>query len=570
MIKKLKTMIKNFSNKVEKVDGLIEIVDNQFIISNPVNGGLEPKLIIPKHDNISILLNGVKVVGEKSLQENDEVKVESQEIKPFEYSLSYTVSDDKLYALVKKDIIKGEQYTVKDAKKSNTIEVSFVKEKFENPIPESEIINSFSEEDFQGDIIEENVKTLSLSEEVNEIAILKGIEPFYGEQAYYERKVEETEFNFFPKGVLLGTLKEAKPAKNGIDIFGEEIVVDFKTKELELGDGIKKEGNNIYSDKDGRLIFSEDKIKIVPQLVIPRDLTPEDGLVMFDEGDVLIQGSACEGSFIRASGVVMIEGGAYHTNIISEDGVSVKESVSHCNIYSGFSMLYFEEIIRNLESFSSLLKEFLIKLELYEDSKHDKLEKKDDVHKIAKEFEAKLEKGHDLFDLVEKHGNKDVFLSHKKYNELVKLFSANISIEKRFSLTDIEISNFLSKIEQFIVFLKPFISEEKKLLKAGSIDSSNCFSFGSIEVTGLGVYLSKLESGDNIVVDGGVKGGNLLAKNSVELRTFKSLEAHQGIIVRNPHGHIKMDKRSPYTILQIDDFIDENEITQTNVYLTKI
>lgn len=105
------------------------------------------------------------------------------------------------------------------------------------------------------------------------------------------------------KGTLLAEKTPMIPERQGMDVFGREILVEVSKEALMLyGPGIERtaDGLKLYAAVDGRVEFSAlGKIAVLPELIIDGDIGYETGNIEFD-GLVDVRGNIQDGFRVKA------------------------------------------------------------------------------------------------------------------------------------------------------------------------------------------------------------------------------------------------------------------------------
>ena len=104
--------------------------------------------------------------------------------------------------------------------------------------------------------------------------------------------------------------------------------------------------DHVIAARSGRVIFSKERIDVVPELVIDRDLSSKDGTIDFD-GDVLVFGSVLDGCVVQATGNVRISGNVFHATLRGERGVWVRDAIVGSHVMAGGSQ--YDEFGRKLK-----------------------------------------------------------------------------------------------------------------------------------------------------------------------------------------------------------------------------
>jgi hypothetical protein len=569
-------IFKKFKKAFEKkeppkpINGSISIENKIIKVTNPINGGISAKLSVHDEENIKVLINGEKLVGETEVKEEDLIEltvIEEVQKKP-SYDLEIKISSDKMDVLVKKKIEYGEKLAIQDVKNVLTHKLERTKVKtVPKKLEKEEIIELIEKENYQGKLIEENIKKICETDDTIEDIVMKGIEPIEGQAAYFELVYEIKEINFISQNELIAIFHEEIPSIPGKNVVGEDKITEVKSVLPALDNSVSFENGEIRSQKDGRLIFSEKEIKVVPQLIIPRDLNASDGHVYYEEGDILIKGAVLEGSFIRASGIVQVEKGIHDATIIAEHGVFSKGNIEKTKIFSGWTKMAIQKM--NKLSKKSIRDINLLLPFCEEDEFEDNaVERRKEITSIIERTKEKnTENEEALFELISTHGGEQLVTSYMKFTSIMEQLSHDLNLKNIQPKMMRQFQYHIKKLENFILENENVNEMESAKVNADSITSSDIYSSGEVVVSGAGVYMSNIESDEKITIRERVKGGVLIAEKEVLIgNSYKSFNVIDfGIYVKNPKGVIKIGKRYPDTLLSVGGIRDISYETRENV-----
>jgi len=551
--------IKNSFNKKnnEPVFGTVTIKDGNVSVKNPIfEAGVEklPVLSIPTHPNLTVLINGKAVTGEVFVSHEDEITLSIEEpvIRSGASFFTSFVSDDRMTVYMKKEIKMGEKWSIQDVNESQKAEITITSVPF---LPElgtvDEIKTQLETEGFEGEYMMDNIQMLCEAKDTIELDVLKGKLPFEGIAAKYNLIFQQSSINFIPKNEIIAILEPEIPAVDGVDVFGNLLPIELKYKLPSLGSNVHEEEGVLKAKKDGRLIFDENQIEVIPQLVIQGDLNESDGPIIFGDGDIVIEGRVLEKSFIKASGSIFAKDGIYGATVISDGSVYVNGNISSSKVYAGIPSLLYLKASRFLNTLRDKVDHMQFSSSVsYINSKYVS-----EMFSIFELIENQIDEKtrlfyHDL--LVFKNETESSLLHLKKKDtaevdhETLELLKENLKI--LISRMNMEKSDILSEI------------------KSDNVTNSTLYASGEIEITGAGTYLSFMESAKFVKVKGKVNGGTILAETFIEVNEFKSYNTTDfGLIVFDEKGYIKIVKRHPDTTIKVSDKKNTTFDTEFNV-----
>lgn len=132
--------------------------------------------------------------------------------------------------------------------------------------------------------------------------------------------------------------KEGTIGKYGIDIFGKEVLgeLPLPPPELPLGKNtfISDDGNTLLAKLNGRVLYIDNKLNILPILDLPNGVNSTTGNINFP-GHIIIKGVVLAGFTVEAEGNIEIRGSVEAANIISKGSISVTRGIhSKANIFA--------------------------------------------------------------------------------------------------------------------------------------------------------------------------------------------------------------------------------------------
>ena len=545
--------------------GTVSVAKHKLIVKNPKDpAGEFATIAVPSDSLFSVSVNDKKVVGECKVSETDKIDIHLKEPKEPEISFEHRISEDRITVFLRKNVTMGSKYLLKNSEPSNSLVLEIEEVPYIEPHSKDFLLQYLDKEKFVGKADEIALQQIGLSHESIELPVLNGSTPYEGVAAHYKLLLTLSDIKFVQKGTPFAQYVEEVPPVNGVDVKGKEIKMNLKSKLPILKDGVENQNGVLVSTRDGRLEFEDASIRVVPQLIVPRDLTSSDGPIFSDEGDIIVEGSALEGSFIKATGTIHINGGIHYSTLLSDTGINASDNLSYSKVYCGWTELSYQRLTKHLVHLLSLLEQFRFH---HHSIANEFGKKRNDLESLFFDWNKNItiDTDDELIQLVLRFGRNDIKERTLAYLECVKQF---FSFKLSSPLNDIEVCT--ESVRSLISEVKERKVDKPCDIVVGSVDSSLIYSTGKIEVIGSGVYLSRLESGDSISSVGGVKGGNLIAKNSVSIKKFTTVEEDHYIKVLNPNGYIEMNQRGPYSLLIVDDYEELNDKPEQYIRYEKI
>lgn len=545
----MKKFFNNLFSKKEKEpdlenNGLIGIKNGKFIKGNLSTTKDEelPTMNVIQSENLKVLVNGVEVVGDIKIFKDDEVEFQINDPIVTEQDVRYELrhSDDLMKVYMKKIIKRGTKRALQDYKFSKSIDtlVSVV-EYTPTPCDPFDLKFDIQSEGYKGIYLEENITKLAESTIDLELEVLCGTKPIDGVAPYFTRVHEEKSINIISKDDIIAEYVPAVMPIEGRNVFGDPIELDFSYTLPLIGKNVVGKDGKLIAERDGRLTFDEKVIEITPQLVITGDLSAKDGPIIFNEGDIVIEGKVLEKSIIKATGAVFAKEGIFGSTIYAGDSLNVKGNISGSNVYVGANKFILIKAMR----FLTELKPKVDNLQFSSISKY-----------INSVFTKEMFKLHDLFEDILEEDLNNFFKNIKLAVQLTEYSFKNVN---RKALTDQDKENLMACQEALRALLieaegLDHYPDSKAIME--NITNSELYCSGAVEITGEGTYLSFIESGEKVVVKNKVNGGTIIAEKQIEVGEFKSYNSVDfGLIVYDKKGNIRIKKRYPDTTIKVHE-----------------
>ncbi|MCL6593314.1 MAG: FapA family protein [Alicyclobacillus sp.] len=553
--------------------GLVAVVENRIQVSNPDEEGTFATLTIPDNSSMTVTIDGQPQVGRVFVQEAQQIQVHFQEIPP-ERKFSLRVSDDQLTVVVQTEVLTGQKYRLKNAEASRHVTLELeVQTVCPPPADPDQIIEWLAASGFQGDLDRAAVEQICYSTESTEAIVLRGSPPRPGRPAQYRLvSLPKADNPLRPRmdiptvalGTMVAVFEPEVPGSPGRDVFGRELPPPVHKAPPVLGAGVVEVGRRVVAARDGRLVFTSKRIDVVPELVIDRHLTPEDGRVEFD-GNVVVKGSVLDGSFIQATGRVDVFGSVLSATVMADGGVFVREALVASQIVAGQSKLVYHDWRANvkqcLSEFTKFEREYM---QLVENVKRRKVDAQIPMlaELLISSRHPQLEKT--FLGLCKKTGISEK--EDARFREIKSELRTRWMGVGRTGIFPEDVKRLRRLLEDYFSELERFQSVEPAHVQAGNVTSSSVRATGKICVTGFGAYASVLESGDSIVVKGSVRGGFLMAEEGVHVRELGTpFGTETSVKVTNPEGRVVIGIRHPNTLVQVGDHRERNLTTEYEV-----
>ncbi|WP_369699942.1 FapA family protein [Alicyclobacillus sendaiensis] len=443
------------------------------------------------------------------------------------------------------------------------------------PLGMDKILEHLQSMGYVGTPIQETLEALAQATEEMECVVLRGTPPQLGRPARYRRlklpKVYDPlrrrmEVASVLAGMPIAIWEPGIPAVPGRDVFGHEVVPPKHPKPPELGPGVIRVHDHVIAARSGRVVFSKERIDVVPELVIDRDLSSKDGIIDFD-GDVLVFGSVLDGCVVQATGNVRISGNVFHATVRGERGVWVRGAIVGSHVMAGGSQLVYDEFGRKLkqsiDSFRRFESEYRDCVRHVQAKGWTDVDMRRLIFQLLTSRHAALEQT--LLALTEER-HLSMFRANGRYPQLVQEIRTKwVGIGRsRIQENDVRyLSHLLRSLQDYLEQMK---QPGKASVRATAILSSVVKASGDIAVVGSGTLASSLEAGHAILVRGNVRGGHLVACRSIsigQMGTAFGTETHA--YVRDATGRISIRVRYPNTYLRVGDTIDQTFQMEQNV-----
>lgn len=526
--------------------------DNEVFI-DPAHGGI---LHVPFCSHVSVLVDDLRVVGKITLTGAEKIKLWLAKREPRREVIT-TVSDDAMQVAMKVVTQAGFAYSLLDSPPNEEVHLAYVCTVIEPSVFTVEQLRLvLLQRGFHGKVDEQVLQTLcdNPSQEQERVVFQITHENGIFAQALNRSiRIEQGQLPLYLPDQWLDT---------GAVIFDSINETEQNVgRQIVVGGGAQVQNGRLVTTRKGRLEMTEHFIDVVSQLVFSANLAPPEGDLTFP-GDVVINGSVLPGCHIEVAGQIVVHGDVTDSVLKADHGVFIQGDVTGSSIHAGPLYVLYHDI-------ESVTKSILFGI-LQLQANYERI--------FAKEAESAnpwLQK----ILLQACHSTL-----HTDFIHFVKFRSTDLFTKKMIAnLIDFVQSNWLvpspnydrdlirRTMEYFYCLharLQLFMETEQVNVRVKSCNASVIRASGSIEVTGVGVTSSSLESGDQITVQGYVRGGFVIAKQSLCIAETGSVTGMEtSLKVFNSDGSASIGLRHPHTLLEVGGHRTYNDQPERNIIM---
>lgn len=527
----------------KRENGKVGIVNGKIVVRNPQEGG-RPAVLYPPADGVSVLVNGEVLDEVIELKEEDQVEINPLVLTE-EGRIQVKVSPDGLYASLavspritssfslqeaamaaklKPEVLKTEVretvFTLADA------EAELKKNKVTFGLDFAALKNIVERATGQFQIVARGEKMLEGKDGFIEFLISPEVEKItYGEEKGRVDYRERYRFPLVQKDDLIALVHPPVAGIPGQSVTGKitfpPAVKGVKIKCAE-GATLLENGRKVAALKDGRLVVSGNRIKVIDLLVHHGDVDLKSGNLRFN-GDVQIYGNIMEGMEVEAQGDLYVDGNGYEATVKAGGGVHVAGNLIQCQVDGGLYFAFLQESFLFLEKICINYSGFLNSVQK--------------VISILKERKQNIDE-RVINVAVKSVLEKNLPVLRENTMKLEQLLNKT-KIEKQRTVRLGEILNFLKELNMFspkfmdlqklemwgnkLDFLRTEFQdalENIPVLSTFYVQNSNLKHSGEINVVGAGCYQSILQAGKGVKVQGIFRGGMIKAVNEVRVKEF--------------------------------------------------
>ncbi|SFU59472.1 Protein of unknown function [Alicyclobacillus macrosporangiidus] len=556
--------------------GTVTVVNNRLLVTDPDEEGSFATVVIPDDPRLNVVIDGEKCVGEVVVHANQHIEVSLAKSPPA-VRFSTRVLKDNMAVIGRTDVTPGEEHRLRDLERVHRAVLEIETRKvLPNPLNVGEIIAQLESAGYVGVLDKKAIETIAQAKETVECIVLRGTPPVPGRAAHY-RQVE------LPKvydplqrrmrvatvaiGTTIAVLEPEIPGTPGRDVFGREIPCPVHRALPALGDGVIELNDRLVAGRSGRVVFTKNYIDVIPELVIPHDLSSTDGKVEFD-GDVVVLGSVLDGSYIKASGRVQVYGGVMGSTVMGERGVFVREAIVGAQVVAGPSSMVYTTLHSRLRQCLTAYEKFQAEYRVLLEHAKKRIDQQKRLRLLAN---ALLTARHpDLERLLQAicDDPDGLLKTDGRYRQIVAEIRTKWLGIGRTNITEQNVKALHQMLVNYVSHIESMQQAESAMVKASSVTSSSVRASGSIVISGAGSYASSLEAGNAIVVHGSVRGGFLTARRLIDIQELGTpFGTESSAKVENPSGRIRIRIRHPNTLLQVGDTRHRNLVVEYNTVL---
>ncbi|QSO55497.1 EAL domain-containing protein (plasmid) [Alicyclobacillus curvatus] len=565
--------------KSELQNGTVQVHHGQIIVNNPKRIGNFATIEIPSDPRVNVIVNSTPSIGRILVQENDNIFVESHNVEPTSRLLTRE-SPDKMEVIVVRQITPGEQYQLADKEESAHIVLEIKSEAvYPGQLATESIIEVLQSCGYQGTLDESAIEQLCNARETTEVTVLRGKRPIAGTPNSYTEIEQPREYDPLHRrmktstvsvGMKVATLTRGTPGVHGYNVFGERLEPPLLGASPTVGPGVVEIGDMLVALRNGRLVFTKNKIDVVPELVIGHNLTSKDGNVDFD-GDVIVYGSILDGAYIQSSGTVTVHGSVMCATVMGERGVFVSGSIVGSQVIAGQSKFLYQKTEPTLRRCITEYQRFRQEYKTLLQHAQNHPDKAANIPMIAYVL---LEQRHPmLLSIFEQLSNdfRDLSSRDAVFAQLTHELRSKWLVIQRTKIHEQDVEFLHEQLVNFLDRVQTIASAEPADIRVNTVTSSILRATGKIVVKGSGVSTSTLESEDTILIKGSVRGGFMIAKHTVRVYELGTKSATETAVkVVDNTGLISIKIRHSNTVLQVGKQRDRNFEPQNNVLYRRL
>jgi len=356
-------------------------------------------------------------------------------------------------------------------------------------------------------------------------------------------------------GQALAKMTPSEPGISGLSIYGKELPPPAEEKmylRALKGVTLSEDGLQVTAAVNGRPRLEKKKylysFQVIPCFVHSGDVTVVHGHISF-QGDITIMGNVTEGTLVSALGSIEIYGNVVGANVSAGQSVSVSGNIIQGNLEAGKHYLLVAEILSVLDEFNALFIELLNMLNQLSSSPHlAKLPFSHIVRHVITmrnlPWDETLKK---LTAVTEKIKPPALADEVKNTRKIIQ------------NLTDIawhDISSFSSAVAGVREVRRNF---EETVGTGGDIKvsyalNSKLTAGRNILVRGQGCMHSHLEAGDEVRIEGRLRGGEVITNRLLYAREVGSEAGAVTSLSVSSKGRIEVDKAYENTIFSVGNF----------------
>ena len=528
----------DFSLKRQDKDGYIEIVSGEVKVIDPCETGRYASIVVDD-PMIDVYINNEKVFGAAFVTHSDKIEFKTAVVEPIT-QIRAQLSKNNIIAVLEIIRTAGRNYFVKDVKCSNFAFIYSDYKEIQPSVPTLEqclselkklnvdmkfvdrdkIIELLGRPDGCKTVVAEGKRPINGTS--SKIKYLFKNTSYRNPDFDTEKRVNLMDHTIIPTvkvgDVLAVIIAPAVPGRDGVTVTGEVLkAIDGRDIWLKAGSGaaLLDEGTKVVAASNGRAIFKNNIISVIPTLTINHDVDVSTGNVNF-EGDIIIKGSVSENLKVTAYGDITVFGNVYHANIHAEGNVRIHGNIINSKVSAGLNMVKYFCILPKIRQIFSIVK-----------AAQNAVEKGKSAISLANRREKMLqiviENKSTLGNLFSEIKDLIVLLNDIETEELIKTLE-----DVKTTMTGIN-AQCIENVEQIKMLYDEIINYINSIEESYGNHADVIFEYGQnsfvqangdIVITEKGCYQTNLMAKDAILFkkpSSVVRGGSLIARKCIKM-----------------------------------------------------
>ncbi len=552
-----------------------QVKDGKLIIHHPPEGPYP--MVIPCPD-IELIVNGRECTKPIPISMEDTVQLKTEnEQKKGKWSIE--ISSDGLQAILKVTPTVLLHRKLSELPPSRMLYLKVEEqERPSSPFTMEELLQRLDKMDIKYGIDQKACSEAIECRETTEIVIARGTPPTSGEDGKVELlftpapKVPVTVqgdktvdfrkryvFTSVEAGEILAIKHPAKQGRSGTGVTGEVIQAptprDFI---LVAGEGVvlKENGKKAVADQPGRPSVSHKRnkvrISVINELIHTGDVDLDSGNIAF-KGDILILGNVTENMIVESCQDVQIEGLVSHGRVNAKGSIIIKGNILSSSVTAGNTPDSERKVASQLQILADGLSKMVIIIRELLKHSHTKKEilsrsigsfvallmENEFCHLVTaiknlnREFETTLQ---GMAAVGPKELNRDLERT---------LIKSPLTIKE---LSEIEaLANRAREWEQIYEYGPPIEGH----VTASSIQNSKIVATGNVQIVGSGCYISEIQAGKKVQVNGVFRGGTIRAGGDVYIKELGSKGGPTTKVITDPTAVVKIERAFVNSVISL-------------------
>ncbi len=354
-------------------------------------------------------------------------------------------------------------------------------------------------------------------------------------------------------GTLLAVKHPSRPGVPGKAVTGEELPPPApRLFELRAGKGVElqENGTRVVALVDGRPWYKRTGntfiFHVEPLLVHKGDVCIKSGNLRF-KGDLKILGNVCEAMKVQATGCVEITGLVTRATVSSGGRLLVHRGVIGSILQAGTSFPGAKKLsfmLRDIQSNLDLLNQALEQLKRHQGNNLDRV---DFGRVLLTLMDTKFK---DLRSLVKNTLREIAAIRAEVPDEVSRCGRSLNCLVGLNPLTVKSFGDVIKDVESAVALLQE-IAENPADVVVPSAMSSTIQSSGSVYVTRRGCVNTTINAGQNVVVKGSFKGGEIFCEGNAEIEELGSDLGVPPVVRVGAAGVIRVKRGFPGSVVQV-------------------